>query len=159
MFVLIPIYVCPHTTICALILLYLCPHTTLCVSSCRCSASWDPPSLNGTQFTCFTSTIVQILTPGFRSDASTVMTIAHRLDSVLNLLALLVPKYKYWRRMGCFWHLYRSSTQTAFLWWMTGASQVLLSLLALLVLKYKYWRRGRVRGTPSPPTASLRACG
>ncbi len=47
-------------------------------------------SQEGTQFTCFTGTKVQILTPGQKPGAT--------LKKVLSLLALLVQKYKYWRK-------------------------------------------------------------
>ncbi len=51
----------------------------------------------GTQFTCFTSTKVQILTPALvRAAAATAhMALWCLDDSVLTLLALLVQKHKY----------------------------------------------------------------
>jgi hypothetical protein len=51
---------------------------------------------SGPQFTCFTSTKVQILTPALAITRLYEPGILQR--SSLNLLALLVQKYKYWRR-------------------------------------------------------------
>ncbi len=90
--VFILLYVCPHTTIyvssdyyiCVLILLYMCPHTTIYVSSFYCIEAHHGAA--GTRFTCFTSTTEQSLTP------KELLCV----EQVLSLLALLVPKYKYW---------------------------------------------------------------
>ncbi len=78
--VLILVYMCSHTTmyvssycyVCVLILLCMCPHTTMYVSSyyytCATSPCLAPSSISllwtsfTTQFTCFSSTKVQILT-------------------------------------------------------------------------------------------------
>ncbi len=64
----------------------------------------------GTQFTCFTSTKVQILTPE---------ELRARRQAYVSLLAFLVRKYKY----------YTSGA---------ACQALVLSLLALLVLKNKY---------------------
>jgi hypothetical protein len=88
-----PVYLCPHTATCVPSALYTCRNYEYPAQHLR-----DPPVLlphvapvfQGTQFTCFTSTKVQILTPkallgplwhpsrGFRKGRSRVMLRCYR---------------------------------------------------------------------------------
>jgi hypothetical protein len=106
MCVLILLYMCPHTAthvssdkhICVLILPYMCPHTAMYVSS-YCNTCVLILRVKVSPGVC--NSVQALLAPSSPAPSSPAPSAARdsaAAAEVLNLLALLVQKYKCWRR-------------------------------------------------------------